>query len=87
MGLDQLGQVDAAGAAALAAAGDVDRQQRVAGLGRGQQVADRADAADAGGDDRHLAEGAALAELLEAAELGDVEAGVGHLRRRRRGGW
>ena len=27
----------------------------------------------------HLAERPALAELLEAAELGDVEAGVGHV--------
>ena len=32
-----------------------------------------------GGDAGHLAEGAALAELLEAAELDDVEAGVGDL--------
>ena len=52
---------------------------RVAGLGRGQQVADRADAADAGAEAGHLAERPALAEPLEAAELGDVEARVGHL--------
>ena len=39
-------------------------------------MADGADAADAGHERRHLVEGTALAELLEAAELGDVEAGV-----------
>ena len=42
-------------------------------------MADRADAADARHDRRHLVERAALAELLEAAELGDVEVGVGDL--------
>ena len=45
----------------------------VARLGRGQVMADRADAADALGDQRHLEEHAAFAELLEAAELVDVE--------------
>ena len=52
---------------------------RVAGLGRGEQVADRADAADARGDRRHLVERPALAELLEAAQLRDVERRVGDL--------
>ena len=51
------------------------RQQRVAGLGGGDQVADRADAADARHQRRHLVKRAALAQLLEAAELGDVKAG------------
>ena len=54
-------------------------QDGVAGFGRGQQVADRADAADARGDAGHFPEAAAFAELLEAAEFGHVEAGVGHL--------
>jgi hypothetical protein len=42
-------------------------------------VADRADAADARRDSRHLAIGPSLAELLEPAELHDVELGVGDL--------
>jgi hypothetical protein len=54
----------------------LDGQDRVAGLGAGQDVRDRADAAGAGGQGRHLEHGAAAAEGLEAAELGDVEAGV-----------
>ena len=53
-----------------------DRQQRVAGLGGRDQMADRADAADARHQRRHLVKRTALAELLEAAELGDVEARV-----------
>ena len=36
-------------------------------------MADRADAADARGDGRHLVIGPALGEFLEAAHLGDVE--------------
>ena len=51
----------------------------VAGLGRGQQVADRADPADPGRDPGHLPERPPLAELLETAKLGHVEPGVGHL--------
>ena len=43
-----------------AAGGIVDGQDLVAGLGRGQQVADRADAADARGDAGHLARTAGL---------------------------
>ena len=39
-------------------------------------MADRADAADAGGDAGHFPKAAAFAEFLEAPELGDVEAGV-----------
>ena len=52
---------------------DAHGEDLVAGLGGGDQVADRADAADARHERRHLGEGPALAELLEAAELGDVE--------------
>ncbi len=62
-----------------AAGGMLTARICVARLGRGQEVADRADPADAGGDPGHLVERAALAEPLEAAELGDVELGVGHL--------
>ncbi len=51
----------------------------VHGLGRGQVVADRADAAEPLDEDRGLPVGAALDEALEAAELDDVEAGLGHL--------
>ena len=62
---------------------DVDGHDGVAGLGGGEQVADRADAADALGDAGHFAVGPALAEFLEAAELDDVELGVGRRCRRR----
>ena len=60
-------------------------QDAVAGLGRGHQVADRADAADAGAEPGHLPERPAHAEALETAKLGDVEARVGEPARRRRG--
>ena len=56
---------------------DVDGHDGVAGLGRGEQMADGADAADARRDAGHFAEGPAFAEFLEAAELDDVELGVG----------
>ena len=61
-----------------ALARDPHGQDRIAGLGRGDQVADRADPADARHERRHLRERAALAELLEAAELGDVEIRLFH---------
>src|ERR1017187_4304308 len=48
-------------------------QDAVAGLGRRDQVAHRADPADARHERRHLRERPAFAQLLEAAELGDVE--------------
>ena len=51
----------------------------VHGLGRGQMVADRADAAEPLDEDRGLPVGPALDEALEAAELDDVETGLGHL--------
>ena len=57
------------------------------GLGRGQVVADRADAAQPLDEDRDLPVGMALDEALEAAELDDVEARLGDLARRRRAGW
>jgi hypothetical protein len=52
---------------------------RVAGLGGGHVVGFRADAADAVGQRRHLLDGAADAEALEATQLGDLEVGVGDL--------
>ena len=60
---------------------DVDGHDGVAGLGRGEQMADGADAADARGDAGHFAVGPAFAEFLEAAEFHDVEFGVGHVAR------
>ena len=50
----------------------------LAGLGRGNQVRDRADAADARHQAGHLVKGTAFGELLKAAHLGDVEVGVLH---------
>ena len=58
---------------------DPHGHDRVAGLGRGEEVADRADAADSRRDRRHLVVGPALDELLEAADLGHVELRVNHL--------
>ena len=58
---------------------DAHAHDGVAGLCRGQEMADRADAADAGGDRGHFVKGPSLAELLEAAHLGDVEVGFFHL--------
>ena len=55
---------------------DPHRQQRIAGLGRRDQMADRANAANARHQRRHLVKWPAFAQLLEAAELGDVKAGV-----------
>ena len=51
----------------------------VAGLGAGEQMADRADAAGARGDLGHLGEMPAFAELFKTAELHDVETRVVHL--------
>ena len=48
----------------------------VAGLYGGEQMADRADAADARGDGRHLVEGPAFGEFLKSADLGDVDLGI-----------
>ncbi len=63
----------------LGARRDAHAQDVVAGFGGGQDVADRADAADARGDAGHLPEAAPDAELLEAAELNDVKTRVCHL--------
>ncbi len=52
------------------------RQQRVAGLGRGDKMANWADAANARHQRRHFVERTAVAELLEAAKLRNMEAGV-----------
>ena len=56
--------------------GQVDMIDGVTGLGRGHHVRLRTDTADPGRDAAHLLDGTADAELLETAELGDLEAGV-----------
>ena len=76
--MDQFAQLDAG-------LGRRHRHDGVAGLGGGQQVAHRADAADARGDGGHLVKRPALGELLESAHLGDVELRVGDAGPRRRG--
>jgi hypothetical protein len=48
-------------------------------LRRGDQVAHRADPADAGHEGRHLVDGTALGDPLEAPELGHVEVRVDDL--------
>ena len=47
-------------------------------LTEANEVADRADAANARGDRGHFVEWAPFGEFLETAKLGDVELGVGH---------
>ncbi len=54
------------------------RHDGFAGLGRGDQVRNRADAADARHQAGHLVERPALGEALKAAHLGDVEMRVLH---------
>jgi len=49
-------------------------EQRVARLGGRDQMADRADAADARHQGRHLVKRAPFTQLLETAKLGDVKA-------------
>ncbi len=78
VGLDDLGQVHQP-AQVGPGRRRLDREDLVARLGRGDQVADRADPADPGHDRRQLVHRPALADALEAAELGDVELGVGDL--------
>ncbi len=56
-----------------------DAVDRVDGLGRGHVVRLGADTADSAGEGGHLLDGPADAEALEAAQLGDLEIGVGHL--------
>ena len=63
----------------LGGARRVDVIDRVGGLGGGHVMRLRADAADAVGEQRHLFHRAADAEPLEAAQLGDLEVGVGHV--------
>ena len=55
------------------------RHDGLAGLGRGDEMRDRADAADARHQAGHLVERPALAEALEAAHLRDVKVRVLHL--------
>ena len=56
-----------------------DGHDGIARLGRGQEMAHGADAADARGDAGHFLVRPALAKLLEAAKLDHVELGVGHV--------
>jgi len=58
---------------------DAHAHDGVAGFDRGQEMADRANAADARRDRRHFVKGPALGEFLEAANLRDVERRLGDL--------
>ncbi len=77
VGLDYLTQVHQP-AELVCCRRDGDRENLVARLGRGQQMADRADTADPGRDSGHLPQGAPFTKLFEPAELGHVEAGIAH---------
>ena len=70
-GIEQLAQL-------LGRRGRVDMVDRIGCLGRRHMVRFGAHAADAVGQQRHLLHRAADAEALEAAQLGDLEIGVGH---------
>ncbi len=58
---------------------DVHAQNCLAGFAGRDQMAHRADPANARHQRRHLIEGPVLAELLESAQLGDVQARVSNL--------
>jgi hypothetical protein len=76
VGLEDLREIQ--NAAELHGGGrDANGEEGVAGFGGGQEMADGADTANALHEIRHFVEGAALAEFLEAAELGDMELGAG----------
>src|SRR5579863_9200959 len=72
VGLQHLGVVEQA---ALEHGGGrwINAQQTVTGLGTGDDVADRANAAHARHQSRHFVEWAPFADFFEAAKLGDVE--------------
>src|SRR5207245_2486033 len=55
---------------------DTHRQQRVAGFGRGDQVTNRANTANAGHQRGHFGKGPPFAELFKPSYLGDVETGI-----------
>ena len=57
----------------------IDVEHGVQGLGGRHVVGLGADAADAGRQVRHVLGRPAHAELLEAAQLGDLQVGVGHV--------
>ncbi len=73
--LDHLGHIQQA-AQLRGGMRNADRHDGFAGLGGGQQVRDRADAADARREAGHLVKRAAFTELLKAAHLGDVKVRV-----------
>src|SRR5579875_1490052 len=58
---------------------DAYPEHLVAGLGRGDEVADGADPAYARHERRHFVHRAPLGDAFEASHLGDVEAGISHL--------
>ena len=58
---------------------NIDGHQRVAGLGRGERVADGTDSADALRDARHLGVRPAFAKLFKAAKLDDMKFRVGDI--------
>jgi hypothetical protein len=52
---------------------NADSHDCVTGLGRGQEMADRADSANSWGDARHFGERPAFAEFLEPTKFDDVK--------------
>ena len=75
MRLDELAEVEDA-AQLCSGFRDGDRQQLVAGLGRGERMADRADAAGAGRQRGHFEKRPAFDEFFKTSHLGDLEMGV-----------
>src|SRR5271165_4590724 len=75
VGLNHLGQIQHA-AQLRGGVWNPDGHDGLAGPGRGDEVRDRTDAADAGHEAGHLVEWPALREPLKAADLRDVEVRV-----------
>ena len=78
MGLDHLGAVEQP-TQIPAGRRHSCSQNGIAGLGRGQGVTHREDAADTFHQGRHFVKGAPFAEFFESPELGGMKAGIGHL--------
>ena len=76
VGLEGLAQVHEAADLVRRGREFIDADQLVGGLGGGQMMADRADAAQALHQHRQFPVGPALDEFLEAPELDDVQAGL-----------
>ncbi len=73
--LDHLGEIQHA-AQLRGGMRNADGHDGFAGLGRGDEMGDGADAADAGHEAGHLVKGTALGELLKATHLSDMEVRV-----------